>query len=199
MKRRCQCYKSINETNVQCSHPAKDESDYCGIHKRCNQDKINFKKVEYLSEPLKMFEPQMKAPNKPLPQPPKLVEPKSVKKVRSTEVKESYFKSNNTLPEPQKRWCRCILHVGSQQSDKCLENMRENVGKVIDGKKCYNIYAICSSSVGTSSRQCGINYDFTNIPDNELIAYAIIKKVEIPKPYSRPKMIKKLIEWQKEE
>jgi hypothetical protein len=111
----------------------------------------------------------------------------------------NYFKENADLNEREKKWCRCVLHVAAKQSDQCLENVNENAGKLFDGKSCYNFYAVCSSTVGTSSRKCGINYEFRNIPDNELVAYAKIKKIVVPKPYVREQMIQAIFEWKKRE
>lgn len=91
----------------------------------------------------------------------------------------------SNLPPNQKKWCRCILHVAAKQPDTCFTGNRT-------GKGCYNVYAVCSKSVGTSSRKCGEHFQFENIPDKELIAYAKLKKIDIPKPYSRTVMIKRL-------
>lgn len=112
---------------------------------------------------------------------------------------KNYFKEGSDLREDEKKWCRCVLHVASKQSDQCLVDVNKNARKTYDGKTCYNIYAVCSSRVGTSSRKCGINYEFNNIPDNELIAYSKMKHIKIPVPYSRNNMITAIMEWKKRE
>jgi hypothetical protein len=111
----------------------------------------------------------------------------------------SYFRKYAELRNDEKKWCRCVLHVAAKQSDTCLEDVNNNAEKILDGKICYNPYAICSKSIGTSSRQCSINYAFENIPDDELIAYSKIKKIKVPIPYSRGKMIEAIMEWKKRE
>jgi hypothetical protein len=111
----------------------------------------------------------------------------------------NYFKIDADLRENEKKWCRCVLHVAAKQTDQCLEDVNEHAGQVFNGRTCYNPYAICSATVGTSSRKCGINYEFRNIPDQELIAYAKIKKITVPKPYSRENMIQAIYTWKKTE
>lgn len=109
----------------------------------------------------------------------------------------NYFKDDVDLQDEEKKWCRCVLHVAAKQNDKCLENVNQNAMKVFEGKTCYNPYAICSASIGTSSRKCGMNYSYDDIPDNELIAYAQMKKIQIPKPYSREHLIQAITKWKK--
>jgi hypothetical protein len=111
----------------------------------------------------------------------------------------NYFKKDADLRENEKKWCRCVLHVAAKQSDQCLVNVNERAGQVFNGLTCFNPYAVCGASVGTSSRKCGINYEFRNIPDQELIAYAKIKKINVPKPYSREEMIQAIYAWKKTE
>lgn len=106
-----------------------------------------------------------------------------------------YFVKDTTLAEDKQKWCRCVLHVASKQPAQCLEDVAKNSGKIYDGKTCYNPYSICSASVKTSSRACGENYNFTGIPDNELVAYAIMKKLPIPEPYTRTKMLRTIKKW----
>lgn len=98
------------------------------------------------------------------------VKPK--KKPQKEERKEkNYFKVPSGLTEPHERYCRCIAHVASQQPEWCLKERAWF--KTRDGKKCYNPYAICSKSTKRQGfAECSVNFDFTQFPDSELIAYA---------------------------
>jgi hypothetical protein len=104
------------------------------------------------------------------------------------ESEGSYFLPETPLDERQKSHCRCVLHVAAQNPDWCN---RENAWfQKREGKKCYNPYAVCTSSIGTQS-ECSVYYNFSNIPDNELIAYALLRngRIPIPEPYNREEMI----------
>jgi hypothetical protein len=67
------------------------------------------------------------------------------------------------------------------------------------GKECYNPYAVCAKNVGTSSKQCGENYSWEDIPDKELKAYAYLKKISVPRPYNRKAMIDRIVEHKRQE
>jgi len=111
----------------------------------------------------------------------------------------NYFKKSSDLSEDKKKWCRCVLHVAAKQTDQCLENVNRTAGQVFHGNVCYNPYKVCSATIKTSCRQCGINYEFRNIPDNELRAYGKLKKIKIPSPYSRELMIVSIMNWKVKE
>ena len=108
----------------------------------------------------------------------------------------SYFKSNSSLPEQKEKWCRCVVKVSSKQSQECLE--QKAWFKTIGESKCYNPYAICSKSVGTSSRECGDNYEFNNFSDQELKSYGYLHKdLDVPAPYNRNKMLDNIATWKR--
>jgi len=77
-----------------------------------------------------------------------------------------FFKEDSTLTEGEEKFCRCYLKVAAK-------------GKV------RNPYAICAKSVGTTSRKCGESFDFEAMPDDLLIAYLKVHKLEVPSPYNR--------------
>jgi hypothetical protein len=115
--------------------------------------------------------------------------------------RRSYFtqEARLNLREDEQRWCRCVLHVASKQTPHCLEDVNRNARKVFEGQPCHNPYPVCSVTVGTSSRQCGRSYDFKNIPDNELKAYARMKHITIPRPYTRTEMLNAIKRWKQQE
>lgn len=126
--------------------------------------------------------------------------PKSLKNGDQSISMDSYFKSDSNLTEQQKKWCRCVLKVADKQPGAC--NTEKAWFETRDGKTCYNPYAICSKSVGTSVRTCGENYDFESLSDNHLIAYAELHQnskdginIEIPVPYDRTMMLMNIKKW----
>lgn len=110
---------------------------------------------------------------------------------------ESYFIPDADLSEREKKWCRCVLKVADKQKGRC--NTERAWRETRDGKTCYNPYAICSKSVGTSTRKCSQNYNFSAIPDDYLISYAQLHQkpkngmvMKIPEPYNREQMLKNI-------
>lgn len=126
----------------------------------------------------------------------KILTPVSANKYKPTTT--NYFKADTSLNEKQQDWCRCVLKVAAKQRGDC--NIEKAWFETRDGQQCYNPYAICSKSVGTSVRTCGENYDFSSISDNELIAYTQLHqtktpKIEIPDPYDRDIMLNNIKRW----
>ena len=56
------------------------------------------------------------------------------------------FKEDNDLSEREKKYCSCLLKVGSKGS-------------------AYNKYAVCNKSTGGQNRRCRQNYDMDRMPD----------------------------------
>lgn len=105
----------------------------------------------------------------------------------------SWFNTN--LNEQDEKYCRCILQVAGKQPPAC--NIERAWFKTRDGKKCVNPYAVCHSSVQRESGRpvCGPYYNFNNIPDQELIGYASLNRINIPQPYNREQMIENIYQW----
>jgi hypothetical protein len=106
-----------------------------------------------------------------------------------------YFKEGSNLPEIEQKWCRCILHVAAKQNDGCLVNVNTNAKLTIDGRKCYNPYAVCSTHLKPAHRRCGINYEFRNIPTQELRAYTKLNKINVPPTSQRDEIIATILAW----
>lgn len=104
-----------------------------------------------------------------------------------------YFKESSQLTEEEEKYCRCILHVASEQPGQC--NMEKAWFEKRDDRICYNPYAVCASRVGGSNKNCSINYQFENFPDDELRAYANLHGIKSPTPYSKNKMLDAIYEW----
>lgn len=89
-------------------------------------------------------------------------------------------------------YCRCVLHVGARNTAEC--NGDRAWFQVRGGKRCYNPFAVCTASVGTQS-ECTNYYDFDAFPDDELIAYALVRKIQVPVPYERGILMNNIAEY----
>jgi hypothetical protein len=110
---------------------------------------------------------------------------------------DEYFKDPSRLSEQDKKYCRCVLHVAGKQIPECLRDRAWY--QTIGGKTCANPYPICAKSTRHSSRECGENYNFEAIPDNELVGYASYHKIHVPQPYNREQMIRNIYAWKETE
>lgn len=92
------------------------------------------------------------------------------------------FKTDNNLNERQQKYCSCVL-------------------KVEDKRNVNNPYAVCAKSTRTSSKHCGESYDFDNMKDKHIIAYANLRKgaIPIPVPYNRQQLIENIKKWKAKE
>jgi hypothetical protein len=79
--------------------------------------------------------------------------------------------------QKEKKYCNCVLKTSSKQPEKCLREKRWY--EIVDGKKCYNPYAVCASSTKGNSKRCYKIYDFEDLSDEELKAYANLRGLEI--------------------
>lgn len=153
---------------------------------------INVNNLEFVSHNEFLVESGKKLP----PVPPKkeiirpYVRPSSPKNRPS---KEEYFKDDVALTERQQSYCRCVLHVAAKNPSWC--NQERVWGEKRDGKTCYNPYAVCAKSTKTSYRWCGAELDMKNIPDDELVAHAELRRINIPKPYDRYQLLSNIYAW----
>lgn len=113
---------------------------------------------------------------------------------------EGYFKPGSDLTPGQEKYCACTLHVAAKQSEKCLET--KSWRQTIDGETCTNPYAVCAKSTGTSvgrSGKCGKSFNYENLPDLELRAYAYLHNIKIPRPFNRQTVLNSIYEWKSKE
>ena len=113
--------------------------------------------------------------------------------------KNDMFISNSELPENKKKFCRCVLKVANKQRGLC--NTDRAWFETRNGQQCYNPYSICAKSVGTTSRECGKNYNFSTFSDEYLITYSELHQKDknntliIPEPYDRNQMLTNIYTW----
>ena len=121
----------------------------------------------------------------------------------SEETKVTWMNPNPTLTgkmakrevdtERLDKYCRCVLDVAAKNSQECLE--QKAWGQEIGGRTCYNPYAVCAKTIGTTtgrSPYCGQNYNYNELPDKLLVAYARLNKIEVPEPYNRQTVLKNI-------
>lgn len=99
------------------------------------------------------------------------------KKEEHEQHKVHMLKASTKLNRLQQKWCRCVLEVAAKQGPQCLKN--KMWFKTVNGAKCYNPYAICSSSVGTSVRGCSTEYNYIELYKNELLGLAYLKGIKV--------------------
>lgn len=110
--------------------------------------------------------------------------------------KAKYFIEGTNLSEREQAYCRCVLHVGEKNPGKC--NEEKLWFHEIDNKICYSPYSICAKSTRTTSRKCGENYEYQNLSDDELVTYAELSRIVVPKPYNRNQMLNNIYQWKKQ-
>ncbi len=95
---------------------------------------------------------------------------------------------NKIIPNIRERkYCSCVKQVAvKQDKDECLEKRK------FGGKGCYNPYAVCAKSVGTTTRKCRAGYIYENMTLPELRASAKLDKLPNVNTLSRTKLIAKL-------
>lgn len=109
-------------------------------------------------------------------------------------VQDPYFIPGTSLDPLQRKYCRCLMHYRAKQPDWCITEGHPY--EVRNGERCYGWYAGCKASTKQFANiECSEYYNFENIPDRELIAYAKEKRVPIPTPYNREKLIDSLYDY----
>lgn len=104
-----------------------------------------------------------------------------------------YFLPGANLSEQEMKYCMCVLQVAAKQPGSC--NLEKAWYETRDDRVCYNPYAVCARSVGTTSRDCGKYYNFDTLPDNLIQAYMNLNQITIPEPFDRNSAITYLKEW----
>ena len=100
------------------------------------------------------------------------------------------------LNEHDEKYCDCVIKVTGREPTSCIQEKAWFQQK--EGHTCANPYSVCHSSVhGESGRpECGKHYLFENIPDQELVGYAILNGIPIISPYDRQALIEQLYQWE---
>lgn len=105
-------------------------------------------------------------------------------------VKHRLLRSDSTLSEREQAYCSCVAQVAAQQPGAC--NLEQAWFEMREGQECYNPFAICSASVGTTTRACFQNYDYQAMSDLHLIALANLSGIPNANTLQRAQLISML-------
>ena len=97
------------------------------------------------------------------------------------------IKQNSDLNDRNQKYCSCVIKVAEKNTEVC--NLEENWGKTISGKMCYSPYAVCAKSVGTTSRQCDMNYDYKTMTKEQLISFLNLKKIKVNRSLTKDQLL----------
>lgn len=92
------------------------------------------------------------------------------------EIRPHDFVKHDGLTDQEEKYCRCVLHVQA-------------------GGRARNPYAVCTKTVGVNVRTCGDHYNWDAMPLPELLAYADLKKLQVPDRSSRQSIIDAIFRW----
>lgn len=97
--------------------------------------------------------------------------PNNSKNSKTSKTSKNYFKSGSKLTSQEKKMCRCIAHVSAKNPNKCYRGSNPEWKKGPDSPNCRNPYSICRSRIsGVKQIHCYDEYNFNNMPDNEVRA-----------------------------
>ena len=102
------------------------------------------------------------------------------------------LRNDTMLSDDEKKFCECVIHVGEKQPGQCnLERAWFEQRPGGDGRQheCYNPFAVCANSIGTTSRRCFENYDFNEFTDRQLMTIANLKPITVAYPFDRDMLI----------
>ena len=86
-------------------------------------------------------------------------------------VRSPKFSSGQS--EQKQKFCDCVVKVAAKQPESC--NSEKAWFQTREGEKCYNPYAVCAKTTGTTSKQCSVNYSFAQMNDSQLRGYLSLK------------------------
>lgn len=86
--------------------------------------------------------------------------------------------------QKSKKYCSCLVKVSKKQSVNCLKNKKSS-------KKCYNPYAICTSSLKRKGNvNCSKLLDYNKILKPDLYKYALAKGKKVTTKMKKSEIIK---------
>jgi phosphatidylethanolamine-binding protein (PEBP) family uncharacterized protein len=107
---------------------------------------------------------------------------------RTSNQNDNKFINNHKLDPRQQKYCSCLVKVAAKEPKDCLNGKKTSV----NGKKCVNPYAICAHSTKSSSHECSKAYNFQGMSDDELLGYAHMKGITVPRPFKREKLLQNI-------
>lgn len=95
---------------------------------------------------------------------------------------------DSNLTDEEQKFCSCIIEVAEKiPSDCIIEGLAYTYRQ---GSMCYSPYAVCAASTHGTNRQCPANYNFDNMSDKEIEAFANLHHVSLSYPIDRGSLFK---------
>jgi phosphatidylethanolamine-binding protein (PEBP) family uncharacterized protein len=101
------------------------------------------------------------------------------------------IRGDTTLTESEQNFCSCVVDVAEKQPGAC--NLEKAWFEYRDLRMCYNPFATCAKSTGTSSRKCYENYNYQEFSDLQLTALANLSQIPTGSPIDRSGVIGQLM------
>ena len=98
------------------------------------------------------------------------------------------IKKDAPLSEKEVKFCSCVVDVAVKNPEECNINQHNNPNLPIT-YGCYNPYKVCSSRIGTTSRNCYESYNYDEFSATELHALANLTGVHVDAHTSRESII----------
>lgn len=89
--------------------------------------------------------------------------------------KHAIIQADSDLSDEQQKFCSCVIDVAVKQPSAC--NFEKAWFEKREGAMCYNPFAVCAKSIGTSTRACNSNYNFDAMNDAQLEAFGNLYNV----------------------
>lgn len=89
----------------------------------------------------------------------------------------------STLSEDKMKFCSCLIEESTKMPIECVKKRESYTYE--HGKTCYNPFAVCAKSVGTTSRECPQNYNFNAMDDEQIEAFAALHNISLSYPVNR--------------
>jgi len=133
---------------------------------------------------------------------------RGISPAKKVTIKRAKSMPAKTMKKPVKsklreKYANCVLDVASKQSQACVRQISMGgiqPGDLVNGKRCYNPYSICTKSTkrkgfrGTTGYFDNRDY-LEKLPDSKIKTIALLKspKVKISRPFNRENVIKQLV------
>ena len=101
--------------------------------------------------------------------------------------KNNIIRQDSDLDNRSQKYCSCIIRVAEKNTEGC--NSERNWGNVTDGKMCYSPYAVCAKNIKTTSRECGVNYDYETMTKEQLISFLNLKNIKVNKSLNKNQLL----------
>lgn len=107
---------------------------------------------------------------------------------KNNNPKNNIIQEDSDLNERSQKYCSCVIDVASKNIKRC--NLERNWGNVSGEKTCYSPYAVCAKSVGTTNRECGLNYNYNIMTKEQLITFLNLNRIDADISLNKDQLMK---------